>query len=157
MLWSTVLTSVFFVWHAVFILFGFLWKWLLLPPIFYVHICEANTSGIRVFVDIRAWQASSLWRVWIQSVCLCHSSIRCLFGCRPQSPLDPLRQNRLIPKWPQHHRSPATNNNSTTGSGKRTLAFQKPEAAPSLHCDSPPAPDSMQYSRQFEPTPIHHS
>ncbi len=47
-----------------------------------------------------AWQASSLWRVCIQSVCLCLSLIRFLFGCRSQSLLDPLRQNRLIPKRP---------------------------------------------------------
>lgn len=45
-----------------------------------------------------------------------------------------------------------------TESRKRRLDFQKPEVTPpSYCCDSPPAPDSMQYSRQFEPRLIHHS
>lgn len=70
-------------------------------PVTHIHICKANTSGVRESILVRQWSMTSLlWRVCILSVCLCLSLIRFLFGCQSQSPLDPLRQYRLIPKWP---------------------------------------------------------
>lgn len=125
-----------------------------------IHICKANTSGVQESILVRQWSMTSLlWRVCILSVCLCLSLIRFLFGCQSQSPLDPLRQYRLIPKWPSTtDLQPLSTTAARQAAKKRTLDFQKPEVTPpSLHHDSPPAPDSMQYSRQFEPGLIYHS
>lgn len=129
-------------------------------PVTHIHICKANTSGVRESILVRQWSMTSLlWRVCILSVCLCLSLIRFLFGCQSQSPLDPLRQYRLIPKWPSTtDHQPLSTTAARQAAKKRMLDFQKPEVTPpSLHYDSPPAPDSMQYSRQFEPGLIYHS
>lgn len=92
------------------------------------------------------------------SVCLFLSLIRFLFGCQSQFPLDPIRQNRLIPKWPCTTDHQPLSFHNMTESEERKLDSQKTEITPSfLYYDSPPAPDSMQYSRQFEPRLIHNS